>query len=139
MEITVPETEEADLDLRRFVAPGDTIIWTQGAAEPLALTRELACQAWADVDFIVTEHGVAALRGRTLAERARALIAIADPRFEEELARGAEQHRAAARAAEQHRRATPEANSTRQAISIPPPSEKDEYPDDRDAGRCAEQ
>lgn len=31
------------------------------------------------VDHVVTEHGVAALRGRTLAERARALISVADP------------------------------------------------------------
>ncbi len=31
------------------------------------------------VDFIVTEHGVADLRGRSLAERAQALIAIAAP------------------------------------------------------------
>jgi acetyl-CoA hydrolase len=35
----------------------------------------------AEADCIVTEHGVAELRGRTLAERARALIAIADPEF----------------------------------------------------------
>jgi acyl-CoA hydrolase len=31
------------------------------------------------VDHVVTEHGVAELRGRSLAERARALIAIAHP------------------------------------------------------------
>jgi acetyl-CoA hydrolase len=35
----------------------------------------------ADADCVVTEHGIAELRGRTLAERARALIAIADPAF----------------------------------------------------------
>jgi acyl-CoA hydrolase len=35
----------------------------------------------ADADCIVTEHGIAELKGRTLAERARALIAIADPAF----------------------------------------------------------
>ncbi|GAB3449375.1 acetyl-CoA hydrolase/transferase C-terminal domain-containing protein [Actinophytocola sediminis] len=32
-----------------------------------------------DVDTVVTEHGVATLRGRTLAERARLLAGIADP------------------------------------------------------------
>jgi acyl-CoA hydrolase len=32
-------------------------------------------------DAVVTEHGVAELRGRTTAERAKALIAIADPAF----------------------------------------------------------
>jgi acetyl-CoA hydrolase len=39
----------------------------------------------ADADCIVTEHGIAELKGRTLAERARALIAIADPAFRAEL------------------------------------------------------
>ena len=38
------------------------------------------------VDHVVTEHGVAELRGRSLAERARALIAIADPQHREPLA-----------------------------------------------------
>jgi acyl-CoA hydrolase len=37
------------------------------------------------VDKIVTEYGVAEMRGRTLRERAKALIAIADPKFREEL------------------------------------------------------
>lgn len=39
----------------------------------------------ADADFIVTEYGVAALRGASLAERARLLIAIAHPDFREQL------------------------------------------------------
>ena len=34
---------------------------------------------------IVTEHGAADLRGKTVRERAEALIAIADPRFRDEL------------------------------------------------------
>ena len=38
-----------------------------------------------DVDYIATEYGVAKLRGRTLSQRAKALIAIAHPRFREEL------------------------------------------------------
>jgi acyl-CoA hydrolase len=37
------------------------------------------------VDKIVTEYGVAEMRGKTLRERAKALIAIADPKFREEL------------------------------------------------------
>jgi acetyl-CoA hydrolase len=41
----------------------------------------------ADADCVVTEHGIAELRGRTIAERARALIAIADPAFQTELER----------------------------------------------------
>jgi acetyl-CoA hydrolase len=41
----------------------------------------------AEADCIVTEHGVAELKGRTLAERAAALISIADPAFRAELQR----------------------------------------------------
>ena len=39
----------------------------------------------ADVHYVVTEHGVAALHGRTLRQRAEALIAIAHPGFRDEL------------------------------------------------------
>ena len=39
----------------------------------------------ADVHYVVTEHGVAYLHGKTLRERAEALIAIAEPRFQAEL------------------------------------------------------
>jgi 4-hydroxybutyrate CoA-transferase len=38
-----------------------------------------------DVDHIVTEHGVASLRGKTLRQRAEALIAIAHPDFRDPL------------------------------------------------------
>jgi len=38
-----------------------------------------------DVHYVVTEHGVAYLWGKTLRQRAEALIAIADPRFRDEL------------------------------------------------------
>ncbi len=39
----------------------------------------------ADVHYVVTEHGIAYLHGKTLRERAQSLIAIADPRFQAEL------------------------------------------------------
>ena len=39
----------------------------------------------AEADLVVTEHGIAELRARTLAERARALVAVADPAFRAEL------------------------------------------------------
>ena len=39
----------------------------------------------ADVHYVATEHGVASLHGRSLRDRARALIAIAEPRFRDEL------------------------------------------------------
>ena len=42
-----------------------------------------------DVDNVVTEYGIARLRGRTLSQRAKALIAIAHPDFREELTRQA--------------------------------------------------
>ncbi len=38
-----------------------------------------------NVDHVVTEHGIARLRGRTVRERARELIAVAHPDFREEL------------------------------------------------------
>lgn len=38
-----------------------------------------------DVDYIVTEYGVAKLRGKTLGQRTKALIGIAHPNFREEL------------------------------------------------------
>jgi 4-hydroxybutyrate CoA-transferase len=39
----------------------------------------------ADVHYVVTEHGIAYLHGKTLRERAEALMAIADPQFQAEL------------------------------------------------------
>ena len=44
----------------------------------------------AEADLVVTEHGIAELRGRTLAERARALIAVSDPSFRSELVKASE-------------------------------------------------
>ncbi len=38
-----------------------------------------------DVDYVVTEYGLAHLRGRSLSERTKALIAIAHPDFRDEL------------------------------------------------------
>lgn len=43
-----------------------------------------------DADVVVTEYGIAELRGRTLAERARALIAIAHPDFRKTLSQAAD-------------------------------------------------
>ena len=39
----------------------------------------------ADVDYVVTEHGVAQLKGKTLRQRAQALLDIADPVFRDEI------------------------------------------------------
>ena len=46
-----------------------------------------------DVHYVVTEHGVAYLHGKSIRDRARALIAIAQPEFREELQRGAREKR----------------------------------------------
>ena len=37
------------------------------------------------MDYIVTEYGVARLKGKTLRQRARALIEIAHPNFRDDL------------------------------------------------------
>jgi 4-hydroxybutyrate CoA-transferase len=39
----------------------------------------------ADVDYVVTEFGVAKLKGKALRERAFALLDIADPKFRDEI------------------------------------------------------
>jgi acyl-CoA hydrolase len=42
-----------------------------------------------DVQFVVTEHGIASLHGKTVRERVRALVNVAHPRFRDELLAGA--------------------------------------------------
>jgi len=44
----------------------------------------------ADVHYVITEYGIAYLHGKNLRQRAEALIAIADPKFHDELFRFAE-------------------------------------------------
>ncbi|MCA0177314.1 MAG: 4-hydroxybutyrate CoA-transferase [Proteobacteria bacterium] len=46
-----------------------------------------------DINYVVTEYGVAQLRGQSAKARARALIAIAHPRFRDELSDAARQMR----------------------------------------------
>jgi len=45
-----------------------------------------------DVDYIVTEYGIACLRGKTIRERALALMNIAHPKFRNELLEWAKSH-----------------------------------------------
>jgi|SRR5579863_4426375 len=59
--------------------PGDGLV---DLVEAGAVTN-----ARSEVDVIVTEFGAAELKGQTLAERSRRLIAIAQPDFREDLAR----------------------------------------------------
>ncbi len=51
-----------------------------------SLDEGVVTTARADVDCVVTEHGIAHLRGQPLAERRRRLIEIAAPQFRDELA-----------------------------------------------------
>jgi 4-hydroxybutyrate CoA-transferase len=51
----------------------------------------IVTQTRAFADIIVTEHGIARLRGRSVRERVRELIAIADPAFRDELRATAEE------------------------------------------------
>lgn len=46
----------------------------------------------ARLGVVVTEHGVADLRGRTLRGRAEAMVAVADPAFRDELTRAMARH-----------------------------------------------
>lgn len=98
------------LNGRQFTASGGQLDFVRGAYASAGGRSIIACHSTAakgtvsrivprldgpvtcprnDVHIIVTEHGRAELKGKSNAERARALIAIADPRFREELERGA--------------------------------------------------
>jgi acyl-CoA hydrolase len=74
---------------------GHSIIALPATAKGGTLSRITAAlsgpvtTARSEVDIIVTEYGAAELRGQTLAERSRRLIAIAHPDFREELDRAA--------------------------------------------------
>jgi acyl-CoA hydrolase len=72
---------------RSIVALGATA--ASGAISRIVplLDDRVVSTARADADIIVTEHGIADLRGQTLQERARRMIAIADPRHRDDLAR----------------------------------------------------
>jgi acyl-CoA hydrolase len=66
-------------------AKGGAISCIVDALPPAAV---VTC-ARTDIDTVVTEYGVAELRGRSLRERAQALIAIAHPKFRDQLERAA--------------------------------------------------
>ncbi len=50
-----------------------------------SLAPSVATLTRTDVDYVITEHGVARLSGRTVEERAEALVAVAAPEHREEL------------------------------------------------------
>lgn len=62
-------------------ARGDSI----SRIRPTLTSRSVVTTSKNDVDCIVTEYGVAELRGKSIAERTKALIQIAHPKFRDEL------------------------------------------------------
>ena len=76
------DTGRSIIALRSTAANGavSRIVPFLGEATPVTTPRCFA-------DWVVTEHGAADLGGLGVAERAQALIAIADPRHRRELAR----------------------------------------------------
>lgn len=76
-----------------FSAGGKAIIALPSTAKKGTISRIVATPTpgaavttmRAEVDYVVTEHGVAHLRGRRLRERAESLLAIADPAFQAQL------------------------------------------------------
>ena len=67
--MTVEISDAATLDLARYIGPGAMVAWGQGW---------IRCSR-ADAGVIVTEYGVADLRGLSLARRRERMIAIAHP------------------------------------------------------------
>ena len=61
--------------IRSLLSPGAGVVLTRG-----------------DVDYVVTEYGIAHLRGRTIRERALSLINIAHPKFRNDLLKWAKEH-----------------------------------------------
>ena len=57
----------------------------RGTVSRIVPKAEMVTAPRTEVDIVVTEFGVARLRGTTLEERKRALVAIAHPRFRDEL------------------------------------------------------
>ncbi len=65
--------------------PATTAKWTVSKIVPFLQQGAAVTTSRCDVDYVVTEFGIAQLHGKTLRERARQLIAIADPAFREGL------------------------------------------------------
>jgi 4-hydroxybutyrate CoA-transferase len=72
------------------LAPVDGLV---SRIAPLLSPGAAVTTSRAHVHYVVTEYGIAALHGRDLAERARALIAVAAPQFRESLERAAHELR----------------------------------------------
>jgi len=58
---------------------------TVSRIKPILTPGAIVTTSKNDVDYIATEYGLAKLRGKTLSQRAKALISIAHPDFRDEL------------------------------------------------------
>ena len=81
-EIEIPNEVFGSLDFKERCK---AIIKKYSLKMPILTPGAVVTTSKNDVDYIVTEYGVAHLRGRSLGERARQLIAIAHPDFRDEL------------------------------------------------------
>ena len=70
-----------------IVTPSSSLVQGQRVSRivPMLEPGSVITAQRAFVDFVVTEHGIASLRGKSLRQRAAALIDIAHPEFREEL------------------------------------------------------
>ena len=68
-------------------AAGGTVSRIRGTLTPGSMVTTLKNT----VDHVVTEHGVADMRGRSISQRAAALVRIAHPRFRDDLEREAKE------------------------------------------------
>jgi acyl-CoA hydrolase len=71
------------------VVPSTALDGTVSRIRPALTPGSMVTTLKNTVDHVVTEFGVADLRGRTIRQRARALIDVAHPRFRDELTAGA--------------------------------------------------
>lgn len=70
---------------RSIIAMPSTVKGKFSKIVPVIDEKAAVTTSRCDVDYIVTEYGIAHLRGKTLRERSKALIAIAHPDFRDEL------------------------------------------------------
>jgi acyl-CoA hydrolase len=91
--IALPSTARAPLEASTLPMPSPLALTPAGGQVsrivPMLTPGAAVTTTRAHVHYVVTEHGVADLHGRDLAERARALIAVAAPEFREQLERAA--------------------------------------------------